>query len=76
MTTDPLSFAKNIKPLFRQRDRDAMLSHFDLWECKDVASHSQAILGAIKAGAMPCDGAWPQEQIALLERWVEQGAAP
>jgi hypothetical protein len=75
-TTDPISFAEHIKPLFRQKDRDAMLSSFDLWECKDVADNATAILAEIKAGSMPCDQTWPAPQIELLQRWIDAGAPP
>jgi hypothetical protein len=57
------------------RDRDAMLSAFDLWSYEDVRSHASAIAQAIKAGKMPCDGPWPGERVALFERWQGDGAA-
>ena len=75
-TTDPISFAQHIKPLFRQKDRDAMLKAFDLWKYDDVAGHSAAILASIRAGSMPCDEAWPAPQVDLLQRWVDAGAPP
>lgn len=50
-----------------------MRGHFDLWSAEEVRAHGDAILSAIKAGAMPCDGAWPDDQTALLERWLAQG---
>jgi hypothetical protein len=54
-------------------DRESMLSDFDLWSHKDVAGHADAILGVLEAGSMPCDGAWPDDQIGILRRWVESG---
>jgi len=72
---EPLHFEAHIKPLFRSRDRQSMLFKFDLWKYDDVAQHAQAILEQVKSGGMPCDGAWPQERIAVFARWVEQGAA-
>ena len=69
----PLSFEANIKPLFRERDRRSMEPAFDLWSHDDVSQHADAILGRLKAGTMPCDGAWPPAQVALLERWVASG---
>jgi hypothetical protein len=33
---EPVSFTQDIKPLFRERDRTAMMSHFDLWSYDDV----------------------------------------
>ena len=43
------------------------------WSHDDVSQHADAILGRLKAGTMPCDGAWPPAQVTLLERWVESG---
>ena len=69
----PLGFAKDIKPLFRERDRQSMKFAFDLWSHDDVARNSDAILGRLREGTMPCDGAWPDEQIAVFQDWVEAG---
>jgi hypothetical protein len=71
-----LSFEKNIRPLFRERDRGAMKDHFDLWSRDDVAEHSEAILGVLESGQMPCDRPWPQDQVSLFRRWVESGMTP
>jgi hypothetical protein len=67
------SFERDIKPLFRERDRASMKALFDLWSYDDVRGNSQQILGVLKAGSMPCDGAWPTEQVSLFERWTETG---
>ena len=70
---EPLSFTRDIKPLFRPRDRGSMRSSFDLYEYSDVAQHADAIAGALRSGRMPCDGQWPAEQVATFERWIDQG---
>jgi hypothetical protein len=67
------SFAQDIQPLFRARDRASMSRHFDLWDYHDVSTHAQAILGRLSSGTMPCDGKWPEEQLAQFRRWVEAG---
>lgn len=67
------TFESDIKPLFRERDRGAMLSHFDLWSHDDVKASAGPILSAVSAGSMPCDAPWPPEQVDLLRRWVEGG---
>ena len=41
---DAVSYAEDVKPLFRERDRGSMLSHFDLWSHDDVSEHAAAIL--------------------------------
>lgn len=71
-----LTFASDIKPLFREKDRTAMKRAFDLWSYDDVVAHSQAIAARLKDGSMPCDGRWPNDQVALFERWLDTGSAP
>jgi hypothetical protein len=58
-----LSFAADIRPMFRERDRDAMLSAFDLWSADDVVAHGEAIIAQLSAGSMPCDVPWTKDQI-------------
>ena len=67
------SFEADIKPLFRERDRESMLKAFDLWSQYDVSQNADAILGVLEAGSMPCDGAWPQAQVDLFRSWTENG---
>jgi hypothetical protein len=69
---DP-GFDHDLKPLFREKDRDAMLSRFDLWACADVRANATPILTMLKAGGMPCDGAWPEDRIELFEQWTQTG---
>ena len=59
MPAATLSFERDIKPLFREKDRTSMSKAFDLWSATDVAAHGEAILGRLRDGSMPCDGAWP-----------------
>jgi hypothetical protein len=70
---DPTGFETDIKPLFREIDRQSMLSHFDLWSYDDVSRHAEAILARLREGTMPCDGSWPQAQTDLFQRWSENG---
>jgi hypothetical protein len=62
-----------VKALFREKDRQSMLRHFDLWSYEDVSANAEAILGRLEAGDMPCDGPWPDTSIHLFRRWVEGG---
>jgi hypothetical protein len=43
-TDEPISFEREIKPLFRDRDRQSMKWAFDLSSHDDVARNSDAIL--------------------------------
>jgi len=76
MTTARLSFAHDVRPLFRDEDVDAMSFAFDLREYEDVKAHAEAIYERLDAGTMPCDGAWPEDQVALFRRWVDEGCPP
>jgi CDGSH-type Zn-finger protein/truncated hemoglobin YjbI len=71
-----VSFESHIKPLFRPTDRQSMSLAFDLWSHDDVSRHADAILARLRAGNMPCDGAWPAEKVEVFERWVATGKAP
>ena len=68
-----LSFARDIRPLFREKDRDSMLKAFDLFDHADVARHADAIVGALRSGKMPCDGAWPASRVDQLQQWIDTG---
>ena len=48
---------------------------FDLWSHEDVDEHADAILDRLRAGTMPCDGAWPEEQVEVFRRWLDSGKA-
>ena len=71
--TESVGFETDIKPLFRERDRQSMEFAFDLWSHDDVGENADAIIARIKAGTMPCDGAWPQAHVELFERWIASG---
>ena len=72
-SAETVGYASEIKPLFRQRDHDSMSFAFDLWSYDDVSRHADAILARLRAGTMPCDGAWPQAQVDLFARWIDDG---
>jgi hypothetical protein len=63
-----------VKPFFRERDRGAMLSHFDFWSCDDVKANADAILRPLAGGNMPCDRAWPDQQVELFRAQIADGA--
>ena len=68
-----LSFERDIRPLFRTKDRDSMKAAFDLFDHADVAEHADAIVGSLRSGQMPCDDAWPASQVETLQRWIDMG---
>jgi hypothetical protein len=74
-TDESISFDREIKPLFRERDRGAMKFFVDLWSYDDVVSQSDATLERLRDGSMPCDSAWDDERIALFQQWVDEGKA-
>jgi hypothetical protein len=71
-----LSFERDIRPMFREKDHDSMLKHIDLWSYSDVQAHQDAILERLRNGTMPCDGAWPPEQVTVFQRWIASGSPP
>jgi len=68
-----IGFESDIKTMFRPRDRQSMQFAFDLWSYDDVTAHADDILARLRAGTMPCDGAWPKEQVDKFQGWVEAG---
>jgi hypothetical protein len=75
MSVEPISFDRDVKPLFRESDRSAMSWAFDLWSHDDVSEHADAILGALDGGSMPCDGAWDPGRVETFRSWIAQGKA-
>ena len=68
-----LSFERDIRPLFRDKDRDSMMQAFDLFDYVDVADNADAIIGSLRSGQMPCDGAWPDADVDKLQQWIDAG---
>ena len=71
-----LSFERDVRPMFHEKDRDSMLKAFDLWSYSDVQAHQDAILRRLRDGTMPCDGAWPPDHVAVFQQWIAGGSAP
>jgi len=69
----PVSFAADIRPLFRASDREAMRGAFDLFSRDEVLAQADAIAARLRDGTMPCDAPRPSENVALFDRWVAQG---
>jgi hypothetical protein len=73
-----LSFAKDIRPLFRDSpDVDTMKDYgMDLSAYADVKAQAQNIYDRVLDGSMPCDEPWAKDRIALFKQWMEEGMAP
>lgn len=73
-----ISFATDIRPLFRHKDIVSMQSAggFNLSSYDDVLERADRILAVLKAGRMPCDGAWPPTHVQLFADWIGDGKQP
>jgi hypothetical protein len=71
---DP-SFAKDIKPPFREKDRSSMRVRSDPWSGQDVRGNAAAILEALRARTIPGDGPWSSDKVDRLGRWIANGMA-
>ncbi len=72
-----LSFAQDIRPLFRDNDIDSMkdFGDFDLSKVGEVRAHSKLIYHRLKAKEMPCDAPWSDANIAKFKEWMDSGMA-
>jgi hypothetical protein len=81
MTT---SFKSDIRPLFTERDIEAMSKAFNLASYDDVKARAHLIYDRIRGvggAVMPPppprgEGPWPQARIDLFGRWVADGCRP
>jgi hypothetical protein len=74
----PVSFATDIRPLFRDSpDVDSMEGYgLDLTSYEEVRARATVIYTRPTDGSMPCDEPWPPEYLALFKRWMDEGFAP
>jgi hypothetical protein len=78
------SYAKNIYPMFTDKDVQGMSSAFNLRSYDDVKARADLIFGRIRGiggSVMPPppprgDGPWPQANIDLFGAWVKEGCPP
>jgi hypothetical protein len=77
--TDTVSFANDIRPLFRPIDIDHMSWFCDLSKYEDVRANAQDILDRLNGTGgqrMPppaSGGPWTPDKIALFQRWIDTG---
>src|SRR5262249_36667883 len=72
----PLSFSRDIEPLFRDQDVACMTPrHIPLrnasWMC--TPANAARVYSRLFDKTMPKDGPWPPERIALFKSWMDQG---
>ena len=75
MTGSP-SFGRDIRPLFRDSDVQAMDFFVDLASYDDVKDKAPVIYDRLRDGSMPCDVAWPADNVELFRRWMSEGTEP
>jgi hypothetical protein len=71
-----LSFATDIRPLFRDGDIKCMGAggvHLDdpAWMC--VPANAKNVYDSVSAGTMPPDAAWPADRVSLFKNWMDAG---
>jgi succinate dehydrogenase/fumarate reductase cytochrome b subunit len=75
--TGALSFAADIRPLFRDKDTNAMKPMgIDLSSYEDVKKSAQDIYARLSAKEMPCDEPWSDSPMRRLKAWMESGMEP
>lgn len=74
MQAEAPSFERDIRPLFRSKDVESMSAAFDLSSYEDVRTHADQIYQRVADGSMPCDGAWPPEQVERFRGWIDAGS--
>ena len=71
------SFAKDIRPLFRNVDIEHMKPlGLDLSSYDDVRDRADDIYDQVSNGFMPPDQPWSQDLIQLLRDWMDGGMQP
>ena len=69
-------FERDIRPLFRDEDADAMDFAFDLRSYDEVRENAEEIYERVADGSMPCDAEWPAERVELFRSWIDSGMSP
>ena len=71
-----LSFAADIRPLFRDEDVDCMKPmgiDLDDPAWMRVPANAQSVYSTVSAGSMPPDEPWDAERVSLFKRWMDAG---
>ena len=76
MAAEAPSFERDIRPLFREEDVEMMSFAFDLSSYDDVREAADEIYKRLADGTMPCDRAWPADQVRLFRAWIDAATPP
>lgn len=71
-----LSYAKDIRPLFRAEDLDCMKPsgvELDDYAWISNAANAQLVYTVVADGSMPPDAPWPADRVALFKQWIDAG---
>jgi hypothetical protein len=71
-----VTYARDIRPLFRDGDIRSMSFAFDLSSYEDVRANAPAIYQQLAAGTMPCDQPWSAEDVQRFRAWIDNGSPP
>jgi len=72
-----LSFAADIRPLFRSYDVESMKPNgIDLSSYEDVKQNAQFIYERLSGKEMPCDGPWNDGDLKKFKDWIDSGMQP
>jgi hypothetical protein len=71
-----LSFAADIRPLFRYEDIECMTPmgvalDDPAWMC--VSANAQSVYDVVADGSMPPGEPWPEERVSLFKKWMDAG---
>jgi hypothetical protein len=73
---EDVAFARDIRPLFSNRDVSSMSRFFDLSSYDDVRANAERIYRRLADGTMPCYGPWPADNVQHFRTWIDNGFAP
>lgn len=70
---DEITFYRDIKPLFKNDDRNCMKKLFDLYKYNDVCNNAEGIYNVLKSGEMPPGRKWSTTNVEKFKKWIDDG---
>ena len=71
-----ISFAADIRPLFRDGDVRCMGKagvKLDDLAWMSVPANAKLVYGAVSSGTMPPDSPWSADRVSLFKSWIDAG---